>query len=61
MDGPLRRAIIDVLPEATTFGFNSDERTWIQVVGPGDSSDPRVTHQVLNTALASLGRRAPGS
>jgi Clp amino terminal domain, pathogenicity island component len=40
MDGPLRRAIVDALPEGTTFGFSSDadERTWMQVIGPGDSS-----------------------
>jgi len=62
MDGPLRRAIIDALPEGTTFGFNSegDERTWMHVIGPGDSRDPGVTREVLNTALASLGRPAPG-
>jgi hypothetical protein len=60
MDGPLRRAIINALPEGTTFGFNSDtdERTWMHVIGPGDSIDPGVTREVLNTALASLGRPA---
>jgi Clp amino terminal domain, pathogenicity island component len=59
MDGPLRRAIADALAEGTTFGFNSDEdeRTWMHVIGPGDSSDPVVTREVLNTALASLNRR----
>jgi hypothetical protein len=58
MDGSLRRAIADALPEGTTFGFNSDEdeRTWMHVIGPGDSSDPVVTREVLNTALASLNR-----
>ncbi len=42
MDGPLRRAIIDALPEGTTFGFNSgtDERTWMPVTGPGGKSTP---------------------
>jgi hypothetical protein len=62
MDPPLRRAIADALPEGTTFGFNGDEdeRTWIRVFGPGDSSDPKVTREVLNTALASLNRRALG-
>jgi hypothetical protein len=55
MDGPLRRAIIDALPDGTTFGFNSDtdERTWMHVIGPGDKSNP-FSPEVLNTALASL-------
>jgi Clp amino terminal domain, pathogenicity island component len=59
MDGPLRRAVADALPEGTTFGFSSDqdERTWMHVIGPGDSSDPVLTRGVLNTALASLNRR----
>jgi hypothetical protein len=58
MDGPLRRAIIDALPEGTTFGFNGDgdERTWMHVIGPGDISNPVPTREVLNTALASLNR-----
>ena len=58
MDGPLRKAIIDALPEGTTFGFNhgGDERTWMHLIGPGDSRDPGVAREVLNTALASLGR-----
>ena len=58
MDGPLRRAIIGALPEGTTFGFNSggDERTWVQVIGPGDRRDPELTREVLNTALARLNR-----
>jgi hypothetical protein len=58
MDGPLRRAIIGALPEGTTFGFNSDggERTWMLVLGPGDSCDPELTREVLNTALARLNR-----
>ena len=56
MDKPLRRAIIGALPEGTTFAFNSpgDERTWMQVIGPGDRSDPVLTREVLNTALARL-------
>jgi hypothetical protein len=63
IDGPLRRAIIDALPEGTTFGFSSDadERTWMHVIGPGDSCDPRLTREVLNTALASLGGPTLGS
>ena len=56
--GPPRRAIIDALPEGTTFGFN--ERTWMHVIGPGDSRDPGVTREVLNRALASPGRPTPG-
>ncbi len=58
MDGPLRRAIADAPPEGTTFGFSSDadERTWMQVIGPGDSSDPVLTREVLDTGLASLHR-----
>ena len=60
--GPLRRAIIDALPEGTTSGFSSDadERTWMHVIGPGDSRDPGVTREVLNRALASPGRPTPG-
>jgi Clp amino terminal domain, pathogenicity island component len=56
MDGPLRRAIADALPEGTTFGFNGDgdERTWMHVIAPGGSSNPVLTREVLNTALASL-------
>ena len=58
MDGPLRRAIADALPDGTTFGFNcgADERTWMHLIGPGDSSDPGLAREVLNTALASLNR-----
>ena len=58
LDGPLRRAIINALPEGTTFGFNSDtgERTWMHIIGPGDSSNPVLTREVLNTAPASLNR-----
>jgi hypothetical protein len=58
MDGPLRKAIVGALPEGTTFGFNSDagERTWMQVFGPGDSTDPGLTREVLNTALTRLNR-----
>ena len=58
LDGPLRRAIADALPDGTTFGFSSDqdEHTWMHVIGPGDSRDPVLTREVLNTALASLNR-----
>lgn len=63
MDGPLRRAIVGALPEGATFGFNisTDERTWMHVIGPGDSRDPALTREVLNAALANLGRPAFGS
>ena len=58
MDSPLTRAIADALPDNTTFGFNqdADEGTWMHVIGPGGSAGPGVTREVLNTALASLGR-----
>jgi hypothetical protein len=58
MDGPLCRAIAEALPEGTTFGFNSgpDARTWMHVIGAGDSNNPLLTREVLNTALASLNR-----
>jgi Clp amino terminal domain, pathogenicity island component len=57
MDSPLRRAIVDALPDGTTFGFNSggDERTWMHVIGP-HGSNPELTREVLNAALASLNR-----
>jgi hypothetical protein len=60
MDSPLTRAIADALPEGTTFGFNddADERTWMCVIGPGGNAGPAFTREVLNTALASLGRPA---
>jgi hypothetical protein len=63
MDGPLRRAVADALPDGTTFSFSGDEDEpmWIRVIGPGDRSDPAVTREVLNTALASLGRPTLGS
>ena len=62
LDSPLSEAIIDALPEGTTFGFNgADGRTWIHVFGPGGSLGPEVSREVLNTALASLGRPALGS
>jgi hypothetical protein len=58
MDGPLRRAIADALPEETTFCFSSSEgeHTWMQVIGPGGSRGIAVTREVLNRALASLNR-----
>ena len=58
LDGPLRRAIADALPDGTTFGFSSDadERTWLHVIGPGEGRDRVLTREVLNAALASLNR-----
>ncbi len=58
MDGPLREAIIRALPEGTTFGFNFDSggRAWMCVFKPGDTIDPAVSRDVLNTALTSLDR-----
>ena len=61
LDGPLSRAVIDALPEGTTFGFNgADGRTWIQVFGPG-SLGRETSREVLNTVLVSLGRPGLGS
>jgi len=62
LDGPLSRAIIDALPEGTTFGFNgADGRTWIHVFGPGGSLGRETSREVLNTALVGLGRPGLGS
>jgi hypothetical protein len=48
------------LPKDTMFCFicDADERTWVHVIGTGDSNDPGLTREVLNTVLASLGRPA---
>jgi hypothetical protein len=56
MDGALASAIVDALPEGTTFGFNKDRggRTWMRVTGPGAADNPGLTREVLSTALASL-------
>jgi hypothetical protein len=55
MDGELTAAIVEALPQGTTFGFNRDrQRTWMSVIGPSGAVDPELTRQVLNTALASL-------
>ncbi len=58
MDRLLLRAIIDALPEDATFGFNhgANDRTWMHVIRTGDSTNPGLSRQVLNTALASLNR-----
>lgn len=58
LDRPLAQAIVDALPDGTMFGFNSDAgvgvRTWMCVIGPGGRTDPALTREVLDTALASL-------
>jgi hypothetical protein len=56
MDGALVSAIVDALPEGTTFGFNRYPRgrTWMRVIGPGVDDNPELTREVLSTALASL-------
>src|SRR5580692_404027 len=47
LDSPLSKAIIDALPEGTTFGFNgADGRTWILVFGPDGSLGRDVTREV---------------
>jgi ATP-dependent Clp protease ATP-binding subunit ClpA len=58
MDGSLLSAIADALPAGTTFGFNRDRegRTWIRVIGSGDSRNPALSREVLGAALASLNR-----
>jgi hypothetical protein len=59
LDAPLRRALAEALPGNTTFALGSeDERAWVCVIGPGDSSDPALTREVLNAALTSLNRPA---
>jgi hypothetical protein len=56
MDRALRRAIVKALPENTTYGFSvtADDRTWVQVITADNSTDPTLTRQVLDTALAAL-------
>ena len=57
LDGSLRRAIADTLPDNTTFRFSDDEeRTWIQVIDSNGSCGTVTTRQILNDALISLGR-----
>jgi hypothetical protein len=61
LDAPLQRALAEPLPDNTTFAFQSEgEDVWVWVLGPGDTSDLAVTREVLNTALASLGRPVTG-
>lgn len=55
------RESVPALPGNTTFACASDdEGTWVCVTGPGGSSDPAVTREVLNAALVSLNRPALG-
>jgi len=58
LDDALCSAIVGALPDGTTFGFNTDaaKRIWMLVIGPGRTTDPVVTREVLNSALASLNR-----
>jgi hypothetical protein len=59
LDSPLSVAISDAVPEGATWGFNGRAETgetWIHVFGPGGSLGREVSREVLNTALASLGR-----
>lgn len=58
MDGPLRRAIAEALPDGTTFAFNGGghKPTWMHVIGAAYTDDPALSRQVLNVALASLNR-----
>jgi hypothetical protein len=58
LDAPLRHAIVGALPEGTTFGFNGggQGRTWLHVFEPGGTPRPELTREVLNAALASVGR-----
>jgi hypothetical protein len=54
--------VADALPDNTTFWLGTeDDRPWLCVVGPGDSSDLAVTREVVNAALTSLNRPALGS
>ena len=64
LDSPLLNAIGDAVPEGATFGFNGRAetgKTWIHVFGPGGSLGHESSREVLNTALASLGRPTLGS
>ena len=40
------------------FNWSTDEPTWMPEIGPGGTSNPVLTREVLNTALASLNRPA---
>lgn len=59
-DGPLQRALIDALAEDQTFGWNVTEGgVWVEVLDvDGSPLGEAVTREVLNRALASLGRPA---
>jgi hypothetical protein len=57
LDRPLRRALADALPEETTWGYSTyDGRKWIHIFGPSEATDDALTHEVLNQALAAIGR-----
>jgi hypothetical protein len=55
LDSDLLAAIAELLPAGASFGFHSlDGRTWIRVSGTDD--DAGASRDVLDAALASLGR-----
>ena len=57
IDSPLARVLADTLPEDATFGFNVHEgRTWVNVIGPDGAWAADAAREVINAALASLGR-----
>jgi hypothetical protein len=59
LDRPLRRALGDIVsPEEITWGRGTldDGRPWIHVFGPDEATDDALTRQVLNRALATVGR-----
>ena len=55
----LEAAVLEAKNAPAGPGDDADERTWMHVIGPGGSLGCGVTREVLNTALASLGRPAP--
>jgi len=49
MDGRMRQAILEALPDGATFGFNfENDRAWLMVSRPGD------TETVYQEALRRL-------
>ena len=54
----LEAAVLEAKNAPAAPGHDADERTWMHVIGPGGSLGCGVTREVLNTALASLGRPA---
>jgi len=57
LDGPLERALAGILPRDATYGFNVHEGTaWLTVIGPDGVWTASAAREVINAALASLGR-----